>query len=130
MEKENITENEAKEKEALNEKVSEEKIANERNTEIEELITSTDESEEHKSSGTGKEIMANILDQLILAAISSVLVVIVDFCMNAAGYRFVRDNGSIIAAAAIIYFIFNCIYTPLMAKTKAKKTIAKKILSI
>lgn len=130
MEKENITENEAKEKETLNEEVSEEKKSNESNTEIEELITSTDESEEKKPSGTGKEIMANILDQLILAAISSVLVVIIDFCMNAAGYRFVRDNGSIIAVAAIIYFIFNCIYAPLMAKTKAKKTIAKKILSI
>ena len=61
---------------------------------------------------------------------SSVLVVIIDFCMNVAGYRFVRDNGSIIGAAAIIYFIFNCIYAPLVAKTKDKKTIAKKILSI
>lgn len=130
MEKDKITENEAKEKKALNAEVSEEKKSNESNTEIEDLVRSTDSSEEKESVGTGKEILASILDQLILAAMSSVLVVIIDFCMNVAGYRFVRDNGSIIGAAAIIYFIFNCIYAPLMAKTKAKKTIAKKILSI
>lgn len=130
MEKDKITENEAKEKKALDAEVSEEKKSNESNTEIEDLVRSTDSSEEKESVGTGKEILASILDQLILAAMSSVLVVIIDFCMNVAGYRFVRDNGSIIGAAAIIYFIFNCIYAPLMAKTKAKKTIAKKILSI
>lgn len=130
MEKDKITENEAKEKKALDAEVSEEKKSNESNTEIEDLVRSTDSSEEKESVGTGKEILASILDQLILASMSSVLVVIIDFCMNVAGYRFVRDNGSIIGAAAIIYFIFNCIYAPLMAKTKAKKTIAKKILSI
>lgn len=130
MEKDKITENEAKEKKALNAEVSEEKKSNDSNTEIEDLVTSTYSSEGKESVGTGKEILASILDQLILAAMSSVLVVIIDFCMNVAGYRFVRDNGSIIGAAAIIYFIFNCIYAPLMAKTKAKKTIAKKILSI
>lgn len=130
MEKDKITENEAKEKEASNGEVLEKKQSNESNTEIEDLITSTDVLEGKESVGTGKEILVNILDQLILAAMSSVLVVIIDFCMNVAGYRFVRDNGSIIGAAAIIYFIFNCIYAPLVAKTKDKKTIAKKILSI
>lgn len=130
MEKENITENETKEEMTLNEKDSRESKVNEINTEIEELVSNGKKSDEENSSSTGKEIMANILDELLLAAISSVLVVIVDFCLNAAGYRFVRDNGSIIGAAAIIFFIMNCIYAPLMAKTKAKKTIAKKILSI
>ena len=130
MEKDKITENEAKEKEASNGEVLEKKQSNESNTEIEDLITSTDGLEGKESVETGKEILVNILDQLILAAMSSVLVVIIDFCMNAVGYRFTRDNGSIIGAAAIIYFIFNCIYGPLMEKTKSKKTIAKKILSI
>lgn len=122
MKKHKVVENEAKEKETLNKEVSEET-----NSEIEEVITNEGDLE---PSGTGKEILANILDQLILAAISSVLVVIIDFALNAAGYRFVRDNGSIVGAEAILYFILNCIYAPLMAKTKDKKTIAKRILSI
>lgn len=130
MKKDKMTKNEAKEEETLNTEVLNEKDTNKVNTEIEELITNNDDVELHEGSKTGKEILVNILDQIILAAISSVLVVAIDFCMNAAGYRFVRDNGSIIGAGAIIYFIFNCIYAPLMAKTKAKKTIAKKILSI
>lgn len=132
MEKENITENETKEEATLKSEVSEKNNRNENNTEIEELVAvdTADVLEENESSSTGKLIMANLLDELILAAISSVLVVIVDFCLNVAGYRFARDNGSIIGAAAIIFFIMNCIYAPLMAKTKAKKTIAKKILSI
>lgn len=110
MKKNEMTKNEAKEKEAFDTKFLEENL--------------------DEQSGAGKEILINVLDQIILAAISSILVVAIDYCMNAAGYRFVRDNGSIIGAGAIIYFIFNCIYAPLMAKTKAKKTIAKKILSI
>lgn len=130
MEKDKIAENKTDEKEVSNAEISEEKKTNESNVEIEELITSTENSEVKENSGIGRKILVNILDQLILAAMSSVLVVIIDFCMNAVGYRFTRDNGSIIGAAAIIYFIFNCIYGPLMEKTKSKKTIAKKILSI
>lgn len=130
MEKDKVKENKAKEKKTLNSEVLEEKKSDEIKNDAEELASNSDNSESKESSETGKEILANILDQLILAAVSSVLVVIIDFCLNAAGYRFVRDNGSIIGAGAIIYFIFNCIYAPLMAKTKEKKTIAKKILSI
>lgn len=130
MKEEKIIKNEVKDKENLNTEVLEEKKLNEVNTEIEELITSNDNSELQEETGIGKEILINIVDQLILAAVSSVLVVIIEYCINVFGYRFVRDNGSIVGAAVIIYFIFNCIYTPLMAKTKDKKTIAKKILSI
>lgn len=125
MKKDKAIENETKEKETLNTEVAEEI-----NSEVEKLATNEDDLDLQENSGTGKEIFSNILDQLILAAISSVLVVIIDFALNAAGYRFVRDNGSIVGAGAIIYFILNCIYAPLMAKTKDKKTIAKKILSI
>lgn len=125
MKKDKVIENETKEKETLNTEVTEEI-----SSEVEKLSTNEDDLDLKENSGTGKEIFSNILDQLILAAISSVLVVIIDFALNAVGYRFVRDNGAVVGAGAIIYFIFNCIYTPLMAKTKEKKTIAKRILSI
>jgi hypothetical protein len=43
---------------------------------------------------------------------------------------FVRDNGSIILAGGIIYFIINCIYAPIMEKSKLENTFGKKILNM
>ena len=43
---------------------------------------------------------------------------------------FIRETGALVIAGGIIYFILNCIYAPIMKKTKMKNTIAKKILNI
>ncbi len=79
----------------------------------------------------GKLIAANVLDQLIMIAGSAVLLFLIDLIMRKAfGYMFVRENGALILAGGIVYFIANCIYTPIMQKTKLENTVAKKILNL
>lgn len=121
--KENETINEAEENEV---KVSEDTVEANVNTELHNLVNE-DAAKNEKSSI--KSLLANILDQTLLIASSAVLIILLDQIIRLFGYMFVRETGGIILAAGIIYFILNCIYAPIMEKTKAKATIANKILN-
>lgn len=77
-----------------------------------------------------KVICANILDQLLIVATSSLLLLLFDFVLKIFGYRVVRENAVLVLLVGAVYFIINCIYSPLMIKTKLKNTIARKILNI
>ena len=96
------------------------------NIEIQGLKNDADINE----NSSKKFILANILDQLLVVAASSVLVLLCDVVLRLFGYMFIKGTGSIVIAGGIIYFILNCIYTPIMENTKMKNTIAKKILNI
>lgn len=92
-------------------------------------VNAKDESNEKNSIGA--LFAANLLDQLIMTAASAVLVYLIDLIMRtASGYMFVRDNGALILAGGIIYFILNCIYAPILERTKLENTFAKKILNL
>ncbi len=95
----------------------------------EEIENSTSEEVNRKSATSGV-ILANILDQLLIVVCSSLLVFLCNLVLKLFGYMFIQGNGSIILAGGIIYFILNCIYVPIMEKTKLRTTIAKKILNI
>ncbi len=95
----------------------------------EEIENSTSEEVNRKSAASGV-ILANILDQLLIVVCSSLLVFLCNLVLKLFGYMFIQGNGSIILAGGIIYFILNCIYAPIMEKTKLRTTIAKKILNI
>lgn len=95
----------------------------------EEIENSTSEEVNRKASSSGA-ILANILDQLVIVVCSSLIVFLCDLVLKLFGYMFIQGNGSIILAGGIIYFILNCIYAPIMEKTKLRTTIAKKILNI
>ena len=97
------------------------------NIEIQGLIN--DDGDVNKDSSK-KFVLASILDQLLVVAASSVLVLLCDVILRLFGYMFIKGTGAIIIAGGIIYFILNCIYAPIMEKSKAKNTIAKKILNI
>lgn len=131
MEKDNLNENEINDEVEENEikKISdtEEETDNNVNKEVESLITSDEESDKQSSS---KIILANALDQLLMIAGSALLVLLCDIILKLCGYMFVRDNGSIILAGGIIYFIINCIYSPIMEKSKLENTFGKKILNM
>ena len=75
-------------------------------------------------------ILANVLDQLLIVAVSAVLALLCDVVLKLFGYMFTEGTGAVVLASGIIYFILNCIYAPIMEKTKAKNTIARKILNI
>jgi hypothetical protein len=129
LEKDNINEEQIKnEVEATETKVD----VKEENTniEIQKLISDENDDKDKNGNSCTKSILANILDQLLVVAASSVLVLLCDIILKLFGYMFVQGTGAIIIAAGIIYFIINCIYAPIMEKSKAKNTIARKILNI
>jgi hypothetical protein len=98
------------------------------NIEIEGLKNDEKNDADINENSSKKFILANILDQLLVVAASSVLVLLCDVVLGLFGYMFIKGTGAIVIAGGIIYFILNCIYAPIMEKSKAKNTIAKKIL--
>ncbi|AGX41665.1 hypothetical protein [Clostridium saccharobutylicum] len=125
MEKDNMKENEIESK-AKETEAKEEVVVSKDNT-----ISKNDESVANEDKPSiFKVICANALDQLLMVAFSALLLLIFDLVLRMFQYRVVRDNGILILMVAGIYFVFNCIYDPLMKKTKLKNTIAKKILNI
>jgi len=100
------------------------------NIEIEGLINGDNNDEDINKNSSIQVILANVLDQLLIIASSAVLLLLCDFVLKLFGYMFIRETGALVIAGGIIYFILNCIYTPIMENTKMKNTIAKKILNI
>ena len=125
MEKDNLKENEtevyAEEKEEGNVDLSNE------NNETKDLI---EENEEKTETSFSKEIFANLLDQLVILAGSSLILLIADLILRIFGYQFARESGVLVGVILFIYFVINCLYTEIMEKTKLKNTIAKRILNI
>lgn len=109
-----------------NENIKEDQITSE--VEETEIVHSNEENTGENSFS--KVILANILDQSLVLAGSAILLLLSDVVLRLFGYMFVRETGAIVLAGGIIYFVLNCIYTPVMEKSKAKNTIGKKILSI
>lgn len=124
--------------ETLNEDISntdegkiEDEINNDNNetmesSEIDQVINEEDKEKEQRHIPFFKNILANILDQVIILAFSSVSMLLFDFIIRIIGYMVAMPAQVLL----IIYFIVNCIYGPIMKKTKLRKTIAKKILNI
>lgn len=136
MEKDNVKENETEvntdEKEENSVELSKEHEEN-TNNELQDLIEDHEEEVDSKESNKpsfGKEIFANLLDQFVIIAGSSVILLIADVVMRMFGYQFVRETGILVAVVMCVYFVINCFYVQLMERTKLKNTIAKKILNL
>lgn len=123
---ENLTEEVIEDKVSNNEEKEENGTINNENEELQQLINGERNNKKNKSTKFLKNILANILDQVILVAVSGVLLLLFDFIIRIIGYMVVTP----LAVSSIIYFITNCIYEPIMKKTKLGMTIAKKILNI
>lgn len=98
------------------------------NVEIQKLINNEEKDEDKSKNSCTKSFLASILDQVLIVAASAVLVLLCSVILKLLGYMFVEGTGAILAAG-IIYVILNCIYAPIMENSKAKNTIAKKILN-
>lgn len=124
--------------ETLNEDISnadEDKIEDEMNndnnetmesSEIDQVINEEDKEKEERHIPFFKNILANICDQFIILAFSAISMLLFDFIIRIIGYMVALPAQVLLT----IYFIVNCIYGPIMKKTKLRKTIAKKILNI
>jgi hypothetical protein len=105
---------------------TDEEIKTNVNKEVESLVAGENTSKESSS----RIILANVLDQLLIIAGSCLLLLVCDLILKIFGYMFVRENGSLILAGGIIYFIINCFYAPIMEKSKLENTFARKILNM
>ena len=144
MEKDNINENginsEVEEIEVQTSNIETTKVENDiknqtlnegnTNSELHALINGENSDDDINESSSIQVILANALDQLLIVAASAVLVLLCSVVLKLFGYMFTEGTGSVVLAGGIIYFILNCIYAPIMEKSKAKNTIAKKILNI
>lgn len=125
MEKDNVKENETEvntdEKEENSVELSKEHEEN-TNNELQDLIEDHEEvdSKENNKPSFGKEIFANLLDQFVILAGSSVILLIADVVMRMFGYQFVRETGILVAVVMCVYFVINCFYVQLMERTKLK----------
>lgn len=135
MEKDNVKENETEvttKERKQNVDISKES-ENNTNSELKDLIEGNEkvnDSEGDKESSFGKETFANILDQFIILACSSIILLMTDLIMRVFGYQFVREGGVLAMVVMFIYFVINCFYEQLLKKTKLKNTIAKRILNL
>lgn len=127
---ENLSEDVA---ETLNEDISntdegkiEDNNENIESSEIDQVINEEENEKEQRPIPFFKNILANILDQFIILAFSAVSMLLFDFIIRIIGYMVAMPAQVLLT----IYFIVNCIYGPIMKKTKLRKTIAKKILNI
>ncbi len=103
------------------------------NNELQDLIEGHEEkidSENISRPSFGREVFANLLDQLLILAGSSIVLLIADLVMHMFGYQFIRETGVLVTVVMSVYFVINCFYTQLMERTKLKNTIAKRILNL
>ena len=100
------------------------------NSELHGLVNGENSDEDINENSSIQVILANVLDQLLIVAASAVLVLLCSVVLKLFGYMFTEGTGSVVLAGGIIYFILNCIYAPIMEMSKAKNTVAKKILNI
>ena len=130
--KENETEINTEEKKEHNVDLSNESEDN-TNNELQDLIEGHEEkvdSEDNSRPSFGTEVFANLLDQLVILASSSLILLIADLVMRMFGYQFIREAGVLVTVVMCVYFVINCFYTQLMERTKLKNTIAKRILNL
>lgn len=125
MEKDNLKENETTTEEKLENTVH---TSNEK-SELQDLIGGTKKIKISNVS-FGKSFFANLLDQAISLACSALIVLIVDLIMRIFGYQFVRETGVVVSVILGAYFVVNCLYAPILERTKLKNTIAKRILNL
>lgn len=71
-----------------------------------------------------KRVLASAIDQIIVIAISLLLLVVFDFALRAGGFYIAQRQPIFF----IIYVLSNIIYEPICSSTKLKKTIGKKTL--
>ncbi|CAI3237295.1 Conserved hypothetical protein [Clostridium neonatale] len=94
--------------------------------ESEKCENEDDVKEEIKETSLLKKIFSNVLDQSLMIALSSILLIIFDYLIKFAGYMVVMPLGVLL----IIYFIINSLYSPILKNSKFKKTLGEKIFNI
>ncbi|SFC30395.1 hypothetical protein [Clostridium uliginosum] len=137
QDKNNINESKIQDKkvddETMKNESSQEKSTNSDN-EVEDFITVKNEdciNEDIKKEINYKpslllKLFSTAIDQIVTLAISGIVLVIFDFILKVIGYNVLMP----LAFLLIFYYLVNVLYTPIVEKTRLKKSIGKRILNI
>jgi uncharacterized RDD family membrane protein YckC len=127
-----MSENNAEEKEILEQQVLNEEVSEETGEEaVEESVNEeleTEELQEHAGENKGsfiKSLSAVIIDEAIIGIISVALLYIADALLKYAGYAITQR----VSMLFIIFVVVSVIYTSISESTKSGKTIGKKFLN-
>ena len=96
------------------------------NIEIQGLVSDEENNENVKENSSIKVILANVLDQLLIVASYSVLLLLCDFVLKIFGYMFIRETGALVTAGGIIYFYFKLYLCTNNEKNKDEEYYCKK----
>lgn len=108
----------------------EESIEKEENSNIETTIEEKDvvvegiEEEIEEKKGVVRELLAGVVDQIIVMASSLVVLLVFNLILKIFGYYVVEKQPMFL----IIYVIINIIYSPICKKFKLKETVGRKVL--
>lgn len=104
-------------------------VIEEKEVTIEEILEENEEVREKsikvvKNNTFMKDILAGVIDQIIVMAGSLATLLIFDLILRLFGYYIVEKQPMFL----IIYIIINIIYGPVCKKLKFKETVGKKVL--
>ncbi|MBW6408801.1 RDD family protein [Clostridium weizhouense] len=101
---------------------------NEFETEENEVKTEETKLEkvQNKEVSFFKKILSNIIDQLIVLAMSGIILLIFKFILKLIGYNVIMPLGFLL----IFYYIINVLYSSITENTKGKRSIGKKVFNI
>lgn len=91
---------------------------------LEEEIEEMEEETETESKGFVKELLAGVLDQIVVMASSLVVLLVFNLILKIFGYYVAEKQPMFL----IIYVIINVIYGPICRKFKLKETVGRKVL--
>lgn len=108
----------------------EESIEKEENSNIETTIEEKDvvveciEEEIEEKKGVVRELLAGVVDQIVVMASSLVVLLVFNLILKIFGYYVVEKQPMFL----IIYVIINIIYAPICKQFKLKETVGRKVL--
>lgn len=99
-------------------------VENVENIIAEENIEDTKEEIKVESKGLVNELLAGVLDQIVVALVALVTLLVFNLVLKIFGYYIAEKQPMFL----IIYVIINIIYAPVCKKFKIKETLGKKVL--
>lgn len=106
--------------------MNEENNINEIETEEIKLEKLQDEENSNKGASFFMKILSNIIDQLVVLAMSGIILVIFQFILKFIGYNVIMPLGFLL----IFYYIVNVLYSSITGNTKSNRSIGKRVFNI
>ncbi|GAA0077343.1 hypothetical protein UT300005_17210 [Clostridium sp. CTA-5] len=85
-----------------------------------------DEENNNKEASFFVKMLSNVIDQLVVLAMSGIVLVIFQFILKFIGYNILMPLGFLL----IFYYIVNVLYSSIIGNTKGKKSIGQRVFNI